>query len=70
MAVYWRREVTTTYVEYVLPNPVNWAEVGKATSAINQELGEARARWDDAVHFEARDEEIVMRFKKSEEILT
>lgn len=68
MAVYWRREVVTTHVEYILPNPVNWAEVGKAIAAINNELGEDAARWDDAAWFEARDDEIVIRFEKSKEV--
>ena len=67
MAVYSRREVTTVHVEYVLPSPCNWAEIGKATAAINAELGEERARWDDAAWFEARDDEIVIRFEKSKE---
>lgn len=68
MATYERREVTTTYVEYVLPSPANWAEIGKATAAVNQELGEERARWDDAAWFEARDDEIVIRFEKSKDV--
>jgi hypothetical protein len=67
MAVYSRREVTTTRVEYFLPSPANWAEIGKATAAINNELGDERARWDDAAWFEARDDEIVIWFKKSKE---
>lgn len=67
MAIYFRREVTTVHVEYVLPNPCTWAEIGKATAAINAELGEDAARADDAAWFEARDEEIVIRFEKSKE---
>lgn len=67
MAIYERREVTTTHVEYVLPSPACWGEIGKATAAINAELGEERAHWDDAAWFEARDDEIVIRFEKSKE---
>jgi hypothetical protein len=68
MAVYSRREVTTTTVEYFLPSPANWAEIGKATAAVQAELGEDAARWDDAAWFEARDDEIVIRFEKSKEV--
>jgi hypothetical protein len=67
MAEYSRREVTTVTVEYLLPSPVNWAEVGKATAAIANELGEEAAAWDTAAWFEARDDEIVIRFEKSKE---
>jgi hypothetical protein len=68
MAAYSRREVTTVRVEYYLPSPANWAEIGKTTSAINAELGEERARWDDAAWFEARDDEIVIWFEKSKDV--
>jgi len=65
MAEYTRREVTTVTVEYVLPSPVNWAEVRKALASVERELGED-ARWDDAAWVEARDDEIVIRYPKSE----
>jgi hypothetical protein len=68
MAVYSRRVVTTVTVEYFLPSPVNWGEVGKATAAIRSELGEEDAAWDTAAWFEARDDEIVIRFEKSSEV--
>jgi hypothetical protein len=67
MAEYSRREVTTVQVEYYLPSPVNWAEVGKAFAAVKQELGEEASQWDTAAWFEARDDEIVIRFEKSKE---
>ena len=68
MAQYSRREVTTTTVEYFVPSPVNWAEVGKAMTAVRNELGEEAAQWDTAAWFEARDDEIVIHFEKSKEI--
>ncbi len=68
MAMYSRREVDTKHVEYFLPSPTNWAEVGKVVAALNRELGEARARYDDAVTVEAVGEEIVFRYKADETI--
>ncbi len=67
MASWTRRERTTTWVEYVLPNPTNWAEVGKAIASITAELGEERARWDDVVEVIGGDEEIVFRYVKERE---
>lgn len=63
MADWTRRERTTVHVEYVLPNPTNWAEVGKIYTAINQELGE-KAQSDDAVWVVGTDDEIIFRFEK------
>lgn len=60
MADYGRRERHFVRTEYVLTSPTNWAEVGKAFAAINQDLGEDKARWDDAAWVEARDDEIVI----------
>lgn len=65
MAVYSRREVTTVTVEYSIPSPVDMGEVDKALAAVRAELGE-EARWADAAWFEARDDEIVIRFEKRE----
>lgn len=65
MAEYYRREVNTTRVEFVLHSPANWAEVSKAFAAVHQELGDDRARWDDAAFVEARDDEVVVWFEKS-----
>lgn len=67
MAEYMRREVVTKHVEYVLPSPVVWGEVSKAMAGIRAELGDD-ARWDDAAMFEARDDEIVIRFKTDEQV--
>jgi hypothetical protein len=65
MASYTRMEVTTTRVEYVLDSPTNWAEVDKAFAACKNELGPDRARWDDVVRVEARDEEVVISYELS-----
>lgn len=67
MASYSRSTVTTTRVVYTLPSPTNWAEISKAMSACQQELGEERARWDDVVTVEAHDDEIHLWFTQKEE---
>ncbi|OPG13666.1 hypothetical protein [Microbispora sp. GKU 823] len=64
MADYSRRERTKTWVEYALPNPTNWGQVGRVIAVLNQELGEDRARWDDVVEVLATDEEIIFRYEK------
>lgn len=66
MASYTRRERTTVHVEYVLTSPTNWAEVGKVYAALNTELGEERARWDDAVEVVAAEDEIIFRYLKED----
>ncbi|GGK61958.1 hypothetical protein Sme01_03840 [Sphaerisporangium melleum] len=63
MANFSRRERTTTWVEYTLPNPVAWGEVRKVIAVIENELGD-RAQWDDVVQVVSGDEEIVFRFEK------
>lgn len=64
MAVYSRRTVTTTWVEYTLPNPVNWVEFDKAAAGCRNELENAgRPIFDDTVEVIGRDEEIVLRFE-------
>lgn len=64
MAVYSRRTVTTTWVEYTLPNPTNWAEFDKAAAAARNDLENAgRPIADDSVEVIGRDEEIVLRFE-------
>jgi hypothetical protein len=68
MATYTSRTVTTTRREYVLTSPTNWAEVGKVVAALNQELGEEAARWDDVVTVEARDDEIVFSYEKDQAV--
>jgi len=61
-----RREVTKTWVEYALPNPTNWGQIGRVIAVLNQELGEDRAQWDDAVEVLANDEEIIFRYEKED----
>lgn len=58
-----RRERTTTWVEYTLPNPTVWGEVHKLIAVMERELGD-RARWDDACQVVATDEEIIFRYEK------
>lgn len=64
MASFERRERTTTWVEYALPNPTVWGEVRKVVAVVTSDLGE-RARWDDACQVEARDNEIIFRYEKT-----
>ena len=63
MASFSRRERTTTWVEYTLPNPTNWGEVRKVMAVIENELGD-RTLWDDVVQVSGADEEIVFRYEK------
>jgi hypothetical protein len=63
MASYSKRTVTTTRVEYVLTCPTNWVEVQKAMIAAEVELGEERARMDDAVTVECRDDGLVLWYE-------
>lgn len=64
MAVYTRRKVVTNRVEYVLPSPTNWVEVGKVTSVIADDLSQrGLSESDDRVCVEARDDEIVFSFE-------
>lgn len=62
MAQFDRRDRTTTRHEYVLSNPVNWAEVGKAFAAARQDMEAAGVSpdWDDVVWVTHADEEIVV----------
>lgn len=64
MADFTRREVTVTRVEYVLPNPTNWAEIGKVVAAINHSAPESITKWDDTVTVEGRDDEIILSYRK------
>jgi hypothetical protein len=68
VAEYSRRVVTTTEVQYYLPKPTNWAEVGKVYAAIKQEMGEERSKWDDAVVIDADDEEITFTLQGTREV--
>lgn len=64
MAVWERQTVTKTWVEYVLPNPTNWAEFDKAAAAARRDLEKAgRPIGDDTVEVIGRDDEIVLRFE-------
>ncbi len=64
MAVYSRRTLAQTWVEYTLPNPTNWAEFDKAVAACRPELEAAgRPISDDVVEVIGRDEKIVLRFE-------
>lgn len=69
MAEYQRRVYTPpTRVEYVLPNPTNWAEYDKAIHNVDAEvkrLGITPA--DDTVTIAATDEEIVISFALPED---
>lgn len=65
MADFSRREVPQKVrVEYTLESPTNWVEVTKVLAVLRQEstpLG-----YDDSVHVEARDDEIVFWFEKED----
>jgi hypothetical protein len=65
MADYTHRTVSKTWVEYVLPNPTNWAEISKVIGVIDRiELPKHGLRSsDDLVQVEGLDEEIVFRFE-------
>lgn len=63
MASYNRRERSTTWVEFLLTSPTNWAEVEKVFAVIRSEIGE-EARWDNAVEVIAFDDEILIRYEK------
>lgn len=65
MAEFERRVVRTERVEYVLRSPTNWAELGKAFAAIQQELGAVELS-DDSVMVAAVDAEIVCYFEVKE----
>lgn len=73
MTDYGRREVTTTRVEYTIPAPAEgagyayWGPLRQAIYAIERELGDEAARWDDAVRIEARDDEIVLSYPRLED---
>lgn len=70
MANYSQRTVRTIRHETVLPSPTNWAELGKATSSIQQQIRAAGIDpdYDDIVTIEARDEEIVLYWTEEEKV--
>ncbi len=68
VADFTRRTVTTTRVEYALPTPTNWAEIGKLTAAIQQEIGDEQSGSDDVVTVDAFDEVLVFSFELSKDV--
>lgn len=60
-----QREVKETWREFVLPNPTNWAEIGKATSVAAQHFQAVwkRTACDDEIILKATEDEIVVTFK-------
>lgn len=67
MADFLQRTRHTARVEYVLPNPTNWAEVGKVFAAIQNDLSELPTG-DDTVTVQATDEEIVFSYPLTDAI--
>ena len=65
MADYLRRKRTVTTVEFVLPNPTNIAELGKAMDAALKALHASGIApiYDDSILVRADDDEIVMYFE-------
>jgi len=66
MAQYEQRVKTLTIHEYVLPNPANHAEVGKAFSGAYQDYKDAMGRGvsDDAVWITHADDEIIIYWEE------
>ena len=66
MAQFETRDKRTIRHEYVLPDPVNWAEVGKAFSAAHQAYEDANGRAaDDSIWVTHADEEIIIYWEES-----
>ncbi len=63
MANHSRREVTTTWIEYMLPFPTVLGELVKTLRSVQSELGD-EARWDNAAQVTATYEAIVIRWEK------
>lgn len=76
MADYYRREVTTRRVEFVVPmahpNGINWTEIMKAIRACHSELESlgrisgGRDAADDQITLVPGDEDIVVRYTREE----
>jgi hypothetical protein len=66
MAQYEQRTKTINRYEYVLPNPANHAEIGKALSAAYQDykLATDRSVSDDAVWITHADDEIIIYWEE------
>lgn len=66
MAQYETRTRTTIRHEYVVPDPVNWAEVGKAFSAASRDYEDANGRTaDDSIWVTHADEEIIIYWEET-----
>lgn len=67
MAQYEERTKTITRHEYVLPNPANHAEVGKALSGAYQDYKDAMGHGisDDSVWVTHADEEIIIYWEEN-----
>jgi hypothetical protein len=67
MAVWEKRVRETVVHEYVMPNPVNLAEVGKAMSAAYQDYTRATGKnvADDSVWVTHSDEEIIIYWEEN-----
>ena len=57
-----QRETTVTTVEWVLPSPANWAELGRVFACVTQAIGGHRG--DDAVWMKAWDDELIVYYDK------
>lgn len=70
MADYSKRTVRDEYVEFALPNPTNWGELGKALRAVHQELSgdDPVSQPDDVVTVHGTDDEIVLRLRAKREV--
>lgn len=64
MADYTIRSRTFVRHEYVLPNPTNWAELGKALASLEQSLPSGVEPFDNSVRVEADDAEIVLYWQE------
>jgi hypothetical protein len=60
-----RRVVQKARIEYVLPNPTNWAEINKVMDVIHQATqGYKFAGYDDLVLVTADDDEIIFSYEE------
>ena len=67
MAQFEKRIKSTTRHEYVLPNPANHAEIGKALGYAYQEYkdGTGKDIYDDSVWITHSDDEIIIYWEES-----
>jgi hypothetical protein len=67
MAVFEKRARTVTTHEYVMPNPVNWAEYEKALGYAHQEYMHAnggKSASDDSIWVTHPDDEIIIYWEE------